>query len=177
MKLYVLISLFALFCSCSGQKSNENNNIMVYDTVDVSSQNISQVRKKTNVDLDSIKQEIFISKKQLKLSISDTVKYQFSLEDVGTEGNEGIAYYYNDSVRKAEINIYTSMWKIYLLYLFEKTDIKVIEQTYNIYENIQLVKEYSYTMDLNGVPLKKIDFNRVDVFQEFKEVVPFVLSK
>lgn len=111
------------------------------------------------------------------MSISDTIKYQFSLEDVGTEGNEGVAYYCNDSVRKVEINIYTSMWKIYLLYLFEKTDINVIEQTYNIYENAQLVKSYSYTMDLNGVPLEKVDFNRVDVFQEFKEVVPFVLNK
>lgn len=45
MKVYVLIGLFALFCSCSGQESKENN-IIVYDTVDVSSQYISQVHKK-----------------------------------------------------------------------------------------------------------------------------------
>jgi hypothetical protein len=114
--------------------------------------------------------------------VSDTIKYQFSLEDVGTEGNEGTAFYWNDSIRKIRIDIYTSMWKYKLLYLFYKTYIRVSEHTYNIGnvyygEDIELIKTLFYSVNLNGVPLEKVDNKRVDIFQELKRAVPFELSE
>lgn len=180
MKVYILIGLFALFCSCSKQRTKESNNTEVCDTNFASNQTICQ-KEVVIINIDSIKKEILVSKEKLKLSSSDTVKYLFSLEDVGTEGNEGIAYYLNDSVQKIKIDIYTSMWKYDLLYLFDKTYIKVTERTYNIVNvhsggGIELIKTLSYRMDNNGVPFEKTDSNRIDIFQKFKQVVPFVLK-
>jgi len=180
MKAYFLISLFTLFCSCSNQRTKETHNIVVCDTIHASKQIISQ-KEVVNINLDSIKQKILVSKEKLKLSYSDTVKYQFSLEDVGTEGNEGIAYYLNDSVQKIKIDIYTSMWKYNLLYLFDKTYIKVTERKYNIANahsigNSELIKTLSYRIDKKGVAYEKPDSNRIDIFQELKQVVPFVLK-
>lgn len=172
MKVYYgLIGLFVLLCSCSGQKTKGKENIVVYDTIFESKQTI-RPKETVNINLDSIKKKILVS----RVSSMDTIKHQFSLEDIGTEGNEGTAYYLNDSVRKAEINIYTSMWKIYLLYLFDNTRIKVTESTYNIYDSVELIKKFSYTIDFNGVLLEKVDTTRVDIFQEFRSAVPFTLK-
>jgi hypothetical protein len=171
MSNYVLIGLFALFCSCLRQEAKESKNIVARDTTFENKQTISQ-KEVVNINLDSIKKKILVS----NASSLDTVKYQFSLEDVGTEGNEGTAYYLNDSIQKVEINIYTSMWKIYVLYLFDNTNIKVTERTYNIYDNIELIKSFSYTMDFNGIPLEKVDSDRIDIFQELKNAVPFELK-
>ena len=180
MKVYILIGLFSLLCSCSKQRTKESNNIEVCDTNFASNQTTSQ-KEVITINIDSIKRKILVSKEKLKLSPSDTVKYKFSLEDVGTEGNEGIAYYLNDSVQKIKIDIYTSMWKYDLLYLFDKENIKVTERTFNIANvhsgrGIELIKTLSYRMDKNGVHFEKIDSNRIDIFQKFKKVVPFVLK-
>lgn len=175
--VYCLLVVVILLVSCSKKHiTKENNNVIVVcDSVDDNNKNTITTQNKNNVNLDSVRQKIFALKEKFHLSVLDTIKYQFSLEDVGTEGNEGSAYYLNDSIKKIEFNIYTSMWMYHLLYLFDKTYIKVTEQTYNIYEDIKLVKDFSYTMDLNGVPLKKLDSDRIDIFGEFKQVVPFVL--
>lgn len=169
---YILIGVCILLCSCSRQKTKQRTDIVIHDTV-VKSKQILDQKDNVNVNIDSIKNKILL----LRTSFSDTVKYQFSLEDVGTEGNEGIAYYLNDRLQKIEMNIYTSMWKIYLVYLFNNTNIKVEERTYNIYENnIKLVKENYYAMNLDGIPLEKVDTTRVDIFQELKKAIPFILK-
>ncbi len=171
---YVLIGLFALFCSCSGQKTKEKN-IVVYDTAFESKQTISQ-KEVVNINLDSIKKKILVS----IASSSDTVKYQFSLEDVGTEGNEGVAYYFNDSLRNAEIEIYTSMWRYHIQYYFSEKKIKVVENTYNISNGssnkTESIKHTDYTIDYTGKPIGNADKERLDIFQEFKKAVPFELK-
>ncbi len=40
---------------------------------------------------------------------------------------------------------------------------------------MRLVKELSYTMNVNSVPTEKIEFEYTDIFQEFKKAVPFEL--
>lgn len=75
-----------------------------------------------------------------------------------------------------DFDIYTSMWKIHLLYLLNKNSIQVTEETFNIYENIKRIKQLSYLINLDGVPLGKVDSSRVDVFQDIKDVVPFELK-
>jgi len=176
-KIYYLMCFLVLFYSCSKRIVKEDYSpIIVCDTPVVSSQVVIPIQKADDINLDSIKKEILKLQDKFQLLVSDTLKYQFSLEDVGTEGNEGTAYYLNDSVKKIEFSIGTSMWIYDLLYLFGNENIKVEEHRYNIYENIQLLKTFSYTMDLTGIPLEKVDSNRIDIFQKIKDVVPFVLK-
>jgi len=183
MKSYFLFLFFVLFsfCSCPKRANKENSNIVVCDTDIVNNQNVMPIQKENNVNLDSIKKVILKSQDKLQLLASDTIKYQFSLEDVGTEGNEGTAYYLKDSIRQIEIGIGTSMMIYDLLYVFEKPYIIVTEQTYNI-TNVysggerELTKTLSYSTDWNGIPINNVDTDRVDIFQELKEAVPFVLK-
>lgn len=180
MKVYILFSLFVLFTSCSKYVTKENDrNITVCDTIIAGNQNIAYIQLKSYVDLDSIKNEILVLKENSH--ISDSVKYKFSLEDVGSEGNEGIAYYLNDTVQKIEIDIFTSMWKIHLLYLFDKKYVRVTECTYNIVKaysggDPELIKTLSYITDRTGVPINKTDNDRVNIFQELESTVPFTLK-
>lgn len=154
-----------------------NNSIIVHDSV-MDNKKIVSIQRENNMNLDSVKQKILKSKSRLHLSDSDTIEYQFILEDVGTEGNEAIAFYLNDSIQKIRIDIYTSMWKYQLLYLFHKTSVRVSEHTYNIYDKeIELIKTLSYMTDLSGIPLEKVDSNRVDIFQGLRQVVPFYLKE
>ncbi|HAR39421.1 MAG TPA: hypothetical protein DCS09_13075 [Porphyromonadaceae bacterium] len=167
--LFIVFSIL-LFYSCITHKSESNQNMEI-DT-NITYNHIENQKNAVYKNLDSIKKEIL----KLNISALDTIKYQFSLEDVGTEGNEGIAYYINDRLQKIEMDIYTSMWKIHLLYLFNRGEIKVTEETFNIYENVELIKRKSYLINLNGIPLERVDSNRVDIFQELKSVIPFTLK-
>lgn len=169
MKSYFLLLFFISlpFCSCSKQVTKENNDITVCDTV--------------IVNLDSIKNEILALKEKLNLSISDTIKYQFALEDFGSQGNEGTAYYLNDSIYKIEFDVYTCMLVYNLFYLFDNKHIKITERTYNIANvysggDMELIKTLSYSINCNGIPVNEVDSNRIDIFQELKQVVPFVLK-
>ena len=179
-KIFLYICFLTLFYSCSYPKEHHNE-IAVCDTTPANNEYAVLVQEEIDVNLDSVKNEILALRDKLHLSISDTLKYQFSLEDVGTEGNEGSAYYLNDSIKKIEFGIGTSMRIYELLYLFEKTYIKVIERTYNI-ANVysggdwELIKTLSYSTDWNGIPINKVDSDRVDVFRKLKQVVPFVLK-
>jgi hypothetical protein len=128
--------------------------------------------QKLSIDLDSIRDEII----QNKLNINDTIKYKFSIEGVGTEGNEGIAYYFAGNLHKVNFDIYTSFWTIHLIYLFEKDKIFVVEETIAIHEKSEQVKKISYFINEQGVPFQDVDSNRVDVFQEIKKSIPFYLK-
>lgn len=167
----IIVILLFLIYSCTGNKVQPNQAKIVSDSTITS----KLYESKDNVEdgnLDSIKQVIL---KESKIS-KDTLRYHFSIEDIGTEGNEGTAYYVNNQLRKVEFDIYTSMWKIRLLYLLNKDDIKVIEETFNIHENIKQVRKLSYLINLEGVPIEKVDSNRVDVFQYIKDIIPFKLK-
>lgn len=167
--LFIVFSILLNY-SCTTHKS-ESDQTMVSDTI-ITCNHIENQKNVVYINLDSIKKEIL----KLNISVQDTLKYQFSLEDVGTEGNEGIAYYINDRLQKIEMDIYTSMWKIHLLYLFNRGKIKVTEETFNIYENVELIKNKSYLININGIPLESVDSSRVDIFQELKSVIPFTLK-
>jgi len=114
----------------------------------------------------------------------DTVIVIYNIENISSQGAEAIFHYIQGKVSLCEVNIYGEMGKGELIYEFYDNHIKVIEKDYN-YEvpfmevtnkDIQLVKNFSYTMDLNGIPLEKVDSNRIDIFQKIKDVIPFVLK-
>lgn len=168
---YLLIVIFVLFYSCYKQKKETNKNIVVYDTTVIDRQ-VENQKKIVYADLDSLKDKIIEAK-----VLSDTIKYQFSLEDVGTEGNEGTAYYSNNRLQKVKVNIYTSMWETSLLYVFNNGNIIVTERIYNFHEKKKLVKNFSYKVDFNGIPLETVQSDRTDIFQELKKAIPFNLTK
>lgn len=171
LNLLIILGLLLLIYSCTRNKTESNQPKIVSDSAFT---NISYERKASLefVYLDSIKHLILEESKTSK----DTLKYQFSIEDIGTEGNEGTAYYVNSELKKVKFEIYTSMWKIDLLYLFNKENIQVTEETFNTYENIKQVKKLSYLINIDGVPLGKVYSSRVDVFQQIREKVPFTLK-
>ena len=41
---------------------------------------------------------------------------------------------------------------------------------------MKLKKEIIYTLDFNGLPIGKVDKERLDIFTEFKKAVPFKLK-
>lgn len=157
--------------SCCKQKKEISKKIIANDSIVISKQTEAQ-KNFINTKLDSIKDKIIASK-----FLSDTTKYTFTLEDVGTEGNDGTAYYINDRLLKIKLNIYTSMWETNLLYTFSNNAIIVNEQTYNIYEKKKLIKHFSYKIDFNGIPLEKVESDRIDIFQELKSNIPINLIK
>lgn len=171
MKVFCFfIAFLVILNSCHKQEKETNKNIVV-DTSAVS-KSVEKQKDTICSDLDSIKDKMIASK-----ASSDTVKYHFSLEDVGTEGNAGVAYYLNNRLQKVKMDIYTSMWETNLLYIFNNTNIIVTQRTYNIYKKKELVKEFSYKMDFKGMPLEKVESDRIDIFPELEKTIPFNLSK
>lgn len=139
MKLSCLLSgiLLFLICSCGRNTPQSNQTERATDSIFTSDVVKSQGNLESE-NIDSIKKEILRKNKIL----GDTLKYQFSIENIGTEGNEGTAYYINNKLQKVKFDIYTSMWKIHLLYIFNRNAVQVTEETFNIYENIKRVKKY-----------------------------------
>ncbi len=173
MRSRLLILVFLLFMICSCKDNNTQSNYT--ETYVDSTFNYKFYNDKGNVlnrKSDSVKQIILEGNKNSK----GTFKYRFSIEDVGTEGNDGTAYYTNNELKNIEFDIYTSMWKIHLLYFFNKSVVQVTEETFSTYENIKRVKKLSYLINLDGIPLEKVDSNRIDVFFKIKETVPFKLK-
>jgi hypothetical protein len=168
----IYLSIFGLFffCCCNVKKIQSIQSEIVSDTTFVTVQTIKSKENELMTSLDLIKKLI---SEESKISI-DTLKYQFSVKDIGTEGNEGTAYYVNNELRKIKFDIYTSMWKISIQYLFIMEQIYVCEDTYNTFEN-KHIKNIVYVTNLNGVPLMNVDSSRVNVFQQIKDVVPFKL--
>lgn len=169
---YLLIFILLFFiCSCTNRKTGSENNKLATDSTFA---DIIVVNKANEIskNLDSIKQVILSENN----SSADAIKYKFSIADIGTESNEGTAYYNKNKLHKIEFDIFTSMWKIHLQYIFYQKYIKVTEETFNVYENVKQVKEISYKINLEGVPIEQVDSTKVDVFQKIKEVVPFKLN-
>lgn len=179
MKIFNIICSAIIVYSCTNPiAKKDSNNLSVNDTNVVIIKQNQKTYIEENINLDSIKNKIKLSNKKLK--VADTIKYVFQLEDVGTEGNEGVAYYLNNSLKKIELNVYTSMWRYQIQYYFSGNKINVIEITYNIFNSTshkpEKVKEISYTIDFNGKLIGNGDKERIDVFQEFKKAVPFELN-
>ena len=171
MYYFCLLIFMSLFYSCLRNKKDATDTQVLKDTLIINNAVIDNTIEE-NKNIDSISNLIL---KNGKIS-GDTLKYKFYIEDVGTEGNEGTAYFIDKKIIKLDFVIYTSMWEIQLKYLFDNNKINIIEKTYNIYEKTTLQKTISYTVDFQGNPLQNVDESRVDVFQEIKDNIPFELK-
>ncbi len=122
-----------------------------------------------------------ITKEEISKINKDTV-ITYNIEEMSSEGAEAIVTYKNGQIEKSEITVYGETGQARITYFFNNNQVNVAEKKYSYNNNIEninsekdmkLIKDISYSMDLNGTPLTKVDNERLDIFQEFKELVPF----
>lgn len=136
----------------------------------------------SNKMLNSVKPFYYIENE-----IEDTTLI-FSINGLSTEGSEVKAHFINDTLKYAVWNIYGEAGQVIIHYDFLNGDtIKVEEKEFDYDRNIGSVKsekdmklktKLEYKLNKAGLiisELKEKDF--INVFQEFKRTVPFVLTK
>lgn len=118
-------------------------------------------------------------------SISKDTLITYNINKISTEGAEAKVNYKNGRIIKSVTNIYAGTWQASIYYKFLKDKIEVIESKYLYNTEIENVKslddmrldyKITYFIDFNGNLLEKKNINRLDIFNEFKEVVPFKLN-
>jgi hypothetical protein len=109
----------------------------------------------------------------------------YSIEGISAEGAESKVSYQKGNIVKSVTNIYGETGQASIVYKFEANRIKVLETKYyykteienvKLDEDMQLDYEISYFIDFKGNIIGKEIPNRIDIFKEFKEVVPFKLK-
>ncbi|MDR2123173.1 MAG: hypothetical protein LBP34_08620 [Flavobacteriaceae bacterium] len=109
----------------------------------------------------------------------------YDIEGISTEGAEAKVNYVNGKITKSITNIYAGTGQASVVYEFDTDKIKVLE-TKNSYkteiENVKSDKdmklEYkrSYFIDYSGNLIGESIPDRIDIFQEFKKIIPFELK-
>ncbi len=115
--------------------------------------------------------------------VDDTVII-YDIEGSSDEGAEAKVSYVNAKISKSITNIYYGTGKATIIYEFAPDTIKVLE-TYIYYKTVlenvksdndmQLVYEHRYLIDYEGNIIGKRIPERIDIFKEFKDIVPFEL--
>lgn len=108
----------------------------------------------------------------------------YDIEGISTEGAETKVNYVNGKITKSVTSIYGETGQAKIIYEFETDKIKVLETKYSYKSGIENVKsdedmqldyEISYFIDFKGNLLGKEIPDRIDIFKEFKEAIPFEL--
>jgi hypothetical protein len=109
----------------------------------------------------------------------------YDIESISTEGAEAKVSYVNGKITKSITSIYASTWQMSIEYDFQKDKIKVLESKYSYKTEIENVRsnedmnldyEISYFIDFEGKIIGKSVSDRIDIFEEFKAIVPFELE-
>nr|WP_320058454.1 hypothetical protein [uncultured Bacteroides sp.] len=118
-----------------------------------------------------------------KVIAKDTI-ISYDLENISSEGAEALVQYKNRKIVNSSITIYGGMGQSKITYKFLDAYIHVEEKDFiyntaieniNSEKDMKLQKEISYVIDLQGTPQSKVDSERIDIFKEFKEIIPFKL--
>lgn len=108
----------------------------------------------------------------------------YDIEGISTEGAGTKVNYVNGKISKSVTSIYGETGQGVVIYEFETDKIKVMETKYSYKSGIENVKsnedmqldyEISYFIDFRGNLIGKEIPERIDIFKEFQEVVPFEL--
>lgn len=108
----------------------------------------------------------------------------YDIEGISAEGAEAKVNYVNGKISKSVTHIYGETGQATVTYAFEGNKIKVSETTYSYTSRIEDVRsnngmrldyKISYFIDFDGNPVGKVPSERIDIFKEFKDVVPFAL--
>lgn len=109
----------------------------------------------------------------------------YDIEGISAEGAETKVNYVNGKISKSVTSIYGETGQATIIYEFGTNNIKVLETKYSYKSGIENVKsdedmqldyEISYLIDFKGNLIGKKKFDRIDIFKEFKEVVPLELK-
>ena len=181
-KLVCLILLSALHFGCINTEiPKENASQNLEDSlVEIAPIEESYIAEPTK-ELDSIKQVI------LKHKANDTASHVFSLEgNFSAEGNEGRAFYKNDSISKIEIIFYGESGKNAYIYQFKNNKIEVVQQRYNYKTNFMEVKskddiitgeKVKYILNIKGEIINgDKTLKESDVFLDLQKAIPFHLN-
>jgi len=109
----------------------------------------------------------------------------YDIEGISAEGVGTKVNYVNGKISKSVTSIYGETGQATIIYEFGADKIKVWETKYSYKSRIENVKsdedmqlsyERSYLIDFKGNLIGKEIPDRIDIFKEFKEVVPFELK-
>ena len=109
----------------------------------------------------------------------------YDIEGISAEGVGTKVNYVNGKISKSVTSIYGETGQATIIYEFGVDKIKVWETKYSYKSRIENVKsdedmqlsyERSYLIDFKGNLIGKEIPDRIDIFKEFKEVVPFELK-
>jgi 5-hydroxyisourate hydrolase-like protein (transthyretin family) len=161
------------------KKANETEtNVTSYQ--DTLKKNISTINSKK----DSLINVAKIGKARIEAGY---YKAHFDFNDFSNEGGEGYAYYdiHTKRIKKANITLFGEREQTKIQFTFSDDLINVKETTYRYKVSIAEVKsdkdmvkgkQTIYSIDFNGSPIGNVDKERLDIFQEFKKIVPFELK-
>lgn len=119
------------------------------------------------------------------VAVKKDTTISYDIEGISTEGAEAVTKYVNGQIKESTISIYGETGQAKVIYVFLSNQIKVIEKEFVYREDLKNVasekdmkvkKEISYTIDFKGAVIGSADKERLDIFQEFKKVVPFELK-
>ncbi len=120
-----------------------------------------------------------------KINIVKDTTIVYEIDNISSEGVEAVVIYSDKRIKESIINIYGETGQAKIIYLFSSDLINVTEKEFAYKEDLRKVssdrdmkakKEITYTIDFNGKPVGNADKKRIDVFQEFKKVVPFEIK-
>lgn len=108
----------------------------------------------------------------------------YSIEGISTEGAEAIARYIKGRIKSCTVTVYGEHGQSRIRYVFSNNNITVTEQQYTYKgglesvqhkEDMHLKKTIRYTTDNNGAVSPTTDKDRLDIFAELADAVPFEL--
>ncbi len=109
----------------------------------------------------------------------------YDIEGISAEGTGAKVNYVNGKITKSVTSIYGETGQATITYEFDTDKIKVLEIKYSYKKTIENVKsdkemkldyEISYFIDFKGNFIGKEIPDRIDIFKEFKDAVPFELK-
>lgn len=131
------------------------------------------------------KQEVGSVNNKSDFTVANDTLITYEIEGISKEGTGAKVNYVNGKITKSVTSIYGETGQATIIYEFKTEKIKVLETKYyykseieNIKSNedMQLDYEISYFIDFKGNPIGEEIPDRIDIFKEFKEAVPFELK-
>lgn len=124
------------------------------------------------------------NKPDFSIMAQDTL-ITYDIEGISTEGAGAKVNYLSGKITKSVTSIYGETGQAIITYEFDTDKIKVLETRYSYKTTIENVKsnkdmnldyKISYIIDFKGNFIGKDIPDRIDIFKEFKEAVPFELE-
>lgn len=132
-------------------------------------------------DFPSIENKEAVNKKSNFSKLEKDTIIAYELVGISTEGAVSKVNYVNGKIIKSNTSIYGETGQAKIIYEFQVDKIKVFEAKYSYKSTLENVKseedmlldyETSYFIDFDGNLLGE-EAIRIDIFKEFKAVVPF----